>query len=136
MAKTVSLTNGQQSAGRHTSMEKIHKKFTTLKEKWLVKVQSNLESETIRFPSAGILRSNRCQRVRWLKFYAQPIWIREVAETTLDKVVLPGLRKVLISLMNLKSTVAYNNSISQRMTQLSQEDVYLLFLTSWENNLL
>lgn len=43
MARTVNSTNGLQSAGKLTSMEKTHKKFTTQEERPLVKAQNNSE---------------------------------------------------------------------------------------------
>ena len=62
--------------------------------------------------------------------YVQLFLTKEEAEITSDKVVPLGLRKGKISHMNLKFKVASLNLISQRMTQSSQEDVYLLFLTA------
>jgi hypothetical protein len=93
-----------------------------------VRDQGNLGLEIIKFQNAGISQSNKCQKGKSQKFFAQHIWIRVAAEITSDRVELPGLGKVKISLMNLKFKVVLLNLNSQRMIQLSQEDVSSLFL--------
>jgi len=100
---------GQLSAGKHISTVKTHRRYTIQEEKQLVKVQSSLKSEIIRFLSAGTWPSNKCQRDKLQRFCAQHSLIRVVAETISDRVEQPGLKKVKISLMNLKSKAAWLN---------------------------